>query len=63
MTIKEIKERLKGIEELANRGDDEAAHGNLNSLYIDVLKHFAKVSPLARAALRGEEIEFGRWCA
>lgn len=66
MTIKDVKGRLKAIEEL--KGDDEAAHGQEDALWQDVLLAIAKGETydskgLAREALKSKKLDFARWGA
>ena len=62
MDIAEIENRLAGI--LADDYDADAAHCQIDKLYIDTLKAIAAGHPdaqaLASAALKGEEIVFVR---
>lgn len=66
MTVDDVRGRLGEIRELA--GDDEAAHGREDRLYIDVLTAIAAgecddPKALAAEALQALEIDFSRWCA
>lgn len=65
MTIEDIQDELKNIHKEIH--DPEAAHADLDELYISVLVAIAKGAKnpwrLAREALKGENISFPRWCA
>ncbi len=69
MTLYEVRKRLKEIKEVAEY-DSEGAHGRVDSLWKDILSDIASGRPtaaeaakLATAALKTENIGFGRWCA
>ena len=66
MDLKEIKLRVKGIEEI--KDDDEAAHSTEDGLYEDFVRYIAetgneKQKKMAKAVLQTCEIDFARWCA
>lgn len=65
ITVERIETRVARIASLA--GDNEAAHGAEDDLYIDVLKHIAQGddehAELARAALKAADIPYTRWYA
>lgn len=65
MTLKELKKRIKMIQEIAH--DDEAAHSMEDDLRDEVLREIAKGSAeacqLAKEVLKTSKIDFARWCA
>jgi hypothetical protein len=65
MKIEDVENRVAEIER--TKGDDERAHGMEDSLYRDVLLAISSGSTgarkLATAALKSEDIDFGRWTA
>ena len=66
MTIEEVQERLAKIEAVS--GDDEAAHGLQDGLYVAVLMAIAEgdtddPAALAAEALKVKDIVFARWMA
>lgn len=65
MDVAEVLKRVDRIGQLVT--DDEAAHGEEDDLYRDVLEEIATGNPdpvgLARVALATQEIEFHRWGA
>jgi len=67
MDIEEINKRLEDIRSLATRGDCEGVHGNIDSLYREVLiaisKGVSNSSDLAKEALKSEEVDCDLWYA
>lgn len=66
MTLNDIRERVEGIRNGAEkRSDPEGLHIDLDSLFIDVLKDIAaggkQAQEKASEALKADEIEFPRW--
>ena len=66
MTISEVEDRLALLRQIA--GDPEAAHGEEDSLYGDVLNAIATgeaedAVEMARLVLTSEDIDFARWYA
>jgi hypothetical protein len=66
MDVSLVQDRVKEIAKVVT--DDERAHGLEDALHCDVLKVIAATSQdpraraLAAAAIKTEEIDFGRWC-
>jgi uncharacterized protein YgfB (UPF0149 family) len=68
MTYQEIKERIKSIQEIAEKnGDNEVAHSEEDELYQDFIEYVAqRKDALGRKAslvLSTREIDFYRWYA
>lgn len=70
MTRDEVIIAVSEIQDLAHKGDVEAAHGKEDELYFNVLNQVARdgtcdvrVRELARLALKSKLIEFSRHCA
>lgn len=65
LTVEEVRRRVAEIE--AERGDDEAAHCDEDSLRAEVLAAIAAGAPnaaeLAAEALKTGQLDFQRWCA
>lgn len=62
MNLETVQELVKDIEK--NKGDDERAHCEEDELYLQVLRHHAvQGCPLAKEALKTQDIVFARWCA
>lgn len=65
MTIEQVKMVVKQIE--GEMGDNEAAHGDEDRLYVAVLEAIADGSPdaqeLAKEALKANKLEYDRWYA
>lgn len=65
MDVDQVRNRVRHIDNI--RRDDEAAHGEEDSLHKDVLEHIAQGAPraaeLAQEALKTKNIDFARWCA
>ncbi len=64
MNIETVRRLIRGIEIEALDHDDEVAHTLEDELYLQVLRHHAvQGCPLAKEALKTQDIEFARWCA
>lgn len=67
MTKADVLKRLEEIQNMADRGDHEAAHVIQDSLYEDVLVSIASGAPnprgLAEIAAQARHINFARYCA
>lgn len=65
MTLQDVKNNVLKIYEM--KGDDEAAHGEEDRLYEDVLREMVAGNPeaqeMAKEALKTQDINFSRWCA
>lgn len=70
MTRKHITSIIESIQQAADSGDDESAHGLEDKLRLDFLQAVANriyppdvVAPLAAYVLTTSNIQFARWCA
>ena len=66
MDLKEIKQRVRKIEEIS--GDYEAAHSMEDQLHRAFIVHISKTgsteqAKMARAILKTDKMDFCRWCA
>lgn len=65
MDVEQVRDRVRRID--AARWDDEAAHGEEDTLHEDVLQAIAdgadNPAELAQEALKTQDIDFARWCA
>ncbi len=60
MTPEELKEAVDLI--ISNRGDDEAAHSNEDSLHLNVIEAFCP-GWVVKEINRLSDADFERWCA
>lgn len=69
MDLDDCKERVKIIASIVDiYGDEEAAHSEEDSLYVDFVKHVAinehgELACMAKKILETKNIVFDRWCA